>query len=716
MSKNNFYRNARLSVIATAFLVINSLPNILVADNNSNTPIQIDWSIDLRTDTKLFSDKKFGSIVNATPEGLLVTGVKNNPPIVTCTDVGLTVNGKWLTVRMKADSGLYGGFWFKNKSKEPVNAILLKYSFPIKADGNFHTYNVWLGDYYLTPRLSAHTVGEDPAKKGVFPGELYKIGLRKSEFKGEISEISVIPVYVDNGNGVVESISIADRPSGPVVLIAEYCGAAESVYRTGRSGVFGIRIRNAGGIPATGVKIKFKTDAGFVIDDKSIRCVPEMIPPDEELTIYFSGTAKEVSESMQFIATVSCNEGDAVTTKSTLFKVYPPYAGKVGEIPPPSPIKTKYKIGAWYFPDWAKLTQWTSVVSSFERRPAVGYYDESAVISADWAIKWAVEHGVNYFQILIWIDDKGNISLGSPFVSSFIKSHFIDYIKFNFCWENVGGTFMTKDAFAKAISNLAATYFIHPSYEKHDDGRIVMAIINADGFVKKNLKGNAEQAKEYMEEADRIVKAAGFPGIYWKGGGISDKNGKELRNVGFNAATTYNWPGVSAGAFPVRSCETYLGTATEVWNNYMPKNGFDIYLPVVTGFDHRGWKGARTPQWVFPEINKVLFTNHLHEVKARLDSLGKKDILIESWNEMGEGSCLGPYALIGFQLLEGLREVFAPGEKPRKIVEPKDVGVYVPEVPELWDWARYPHLDSKGAVVDMDYGVNIPKGSYPGQP
>lgn len=650
-----------------------------------------------------------GSELSISPKGIQVTGKDNNPPMATCSISEYKSEGKWLILKMKSDLGPYGGFWFSKKGnvKDPS---MTKYSFPIRSDNEIHTYNVWLGDYYLTPRLIKNQA-EELSMAG-FPGSPYKNVLKKTEFNGEITSISVIPTYAPNGKAVIESVSISDKPVGPPLLIAEYCGGAESVYRAGKPGVYGIRVRNAGGTPATGIKIRFLSNGELQVDRASVRCLPDTILPDESRSIYFYATGKRIIDLPVafFKVTVECNEGDDVEANTNPVKIYPSYSGKTGEIPLPNPIRTDYRIGAWYFPGWCDLTHWTSIVKTFERRPDPGFYDETSPLAADWNIKWAVDHGVNYFKVLVF-SNKGKVR--DQFIKSLIQSRFIKYMQFHLCWENRSSGAMTKDEFIEFISYLSKNYFKHPSYQRSEDGRVVMSFINTDVFVSKMANNDPGLAKEFLDIADSTVKSYGIPGICWDGGRVTKSNARKYVSMGIEITSYYNWIGTEV--FPASPVENYFKIGeNRIWNQ-IPFESMECRLPLVTGFDHRNWKGGRNPSWVYYGLNKQVFTDHLRKAKAELDSIGKKDLLIGCWNEWGEGSCLAPYALTGFSFLESVREVFAPGEAPRTIVTPKDVGIYVPEIPALWDWVSYPHLDPAGKIIELEYGVDIPANSYSGQ-
>ena len=74
-------------------------------------------------------------------------------------------------------------------------------------------------------------------------------------------------------------------------------------------------------------------------------------------------------------------------------------AGQTHYVPEPRPVTSDYLVGVHYFSGWKQGTHfgWQKVEPHPERKPLLGYYDEGDPEVADWEIKWALEHGINYF-------------------------------------------------------------------------------------------------------------------------------------------------------------------------------------------------------------------------------------------------------------------------------------------------------------------------------
>lgn len=109
------------------------------------------------------------------------------------------------------------------------------------------------------------------------------------------------------------------------LLVTEYCGPSDSIYRAGKPGVYEIRIKNAGETPATGIKIRFLSNGELLVDRKSVKSLPDTILPTESRTIYFNAVAKRVIDLpvASFKVTVECNEGVKVDALTKPVKIYP---------------------------------------------------------------------------------------------------------------------------------------------------------------------------------------------------------------------------------------------------------------------------------------------------------------------------------------------------------------------------------------------------------
>jgi hypothetical protein len=60
---------------------------------------------------------------------------------------------------------------------------------------------------------------------------------------------------------------------------------------------------------------------------------------------------------------------------------------------------------------------------------------------------------------------------------------------------------------------------------------------------------------------------------------------------------------------------------------------------------------------------------------------GRKLVLIEAWNEPGEGAAIEPHRQWGFAHLDAVRRVFSRAGGPHRDLTPADLGLAVPRAP-----------------------------------
>jgi hypothetical protein len=195
--------------------------------------------------------------------------------------------------------------------------------------------------------------------------------------------------------------------------------------------------------------------------------------------------------------------------------------------------------------------------------------------------------------------------------------------------------------------------------------------------------------------------------------------------------------------------ETLLDGYRRQWEHIHEQSPIPLCpLPVCGGWDSRPWHGdnnlvrfGRTPE---------LFRRHLLDARKFLEARqaiaprGKDEVhespsleesttirgtrgarpsnpaglvLIEAWNEWGEGSYIEPHKEFGFGYLDAIRSVFTDASAAHDDLTPADVGLGPYDVPAqtfqaAWDFAR----DDAGWNNTMDLaGVRTVAGALTGR-
>ena len=226
---------------------------------------------------------------------------------------------------------------------------------------------------------------------------------------GFMSPVTVYCSEVPGASAVVGYIQIDTQPTGPANLVVEFFGPAIAMTRVGVPNAWGIRVRNMGGITATGIALAFSSTEGLTVGTP--RGLAQTIPPDEDRTFFFDVTASSASNPLDMTTfkhlqvTVTCAQGDSnVVTGRAWVDPAAPSGLTTGTAPTAVAISRANKratIGLWNFQAWSAYDEHhsASICSTFERRSALGIYDQEDPAVCDWFIYWLAAHGVDYLNV-----------------------------------------------------------------------------------------------------------------------------------------------------------------------------------------------------------------------------------------------------------------------------------------------------------------------------
>ncbi len=358
-----------------------------------------------------------------------------------------------------------------------------------------------------------------------------------------------------------------------------------------------------------------------------------------------------------------------------------------GQLPAPRPVATgPYQVGAYYFPGWSSLDKWKVLDAFPGRMPLLGYYREGDPAVMDWQIKWAVEHGVSFFAF-DWYWDRGRRQLEHALHDGYLRARFRPFIKFCLLWANHNppGSSSEDDLIALA-DYWIAHYFRLPEYLRVDGKPVV--IVFSPPQLRADMGSDAVRAAFARMRAR--AEAAGLQGLFIIGAALEIPAGLfALVHEGYDAATGYNYP--EAGMADERALSAPYADAVDgyeqIWYGIAAQRIID-YAPVTEpGWDSRPWDGDRALVRTGRDPDK--FREMLRRARAFTDrhplAGGKKLILIESWNEYGEGAAIEPHREWGFAYLDAVRATFATEPRGHRDLTPGDLGLAVPQVrPGEW--------------------------------
>ncbi|MBQ2469314.1 MAG: glycoside hydrolase family 99-like domain-containing protein, partial [Clostridia bacterium] len=316
---------------------------------------------------------------------------------------------------------------------------------------------------------------------------------------------------------------------------------------------------------------------------------------------------------------------------------------------PAAPEDDGYTLGLnvcnlWYNGDHLG---WDCITPHDDVKPVLGFYDEGSPETADWEIKYLVEHGVD-FQAVCFYAQENNAPLTTrhnlQLDRGFKNAKYSDMMKYCLIWETV-------NAESPVDMNSWRTYYV-PYFIEHFfkdprymtiDNKLVFASFGAFMNDRGNGYWSDERKLEAEEYLNEEVRKLGFDGVlYISSGSI------------FDADYSY---GHGKKAYDPE----YMKEEIEISAARAEANG-QYYIPTLcVGFNNVGWDDVRAPliseedfrtisEWVRDEYGKE------HPVKEKWQ---ENLVWLSNWNEYGEGTYLMPSeAHIGFAYLDVLRDVF----------------------------------------------------------
>jgi hypothetical protein len=360
-------------------------------------------------------------------------------------------------------------------------------------------------------------------------------------------------------------------------------------------------------------------------------------------------------------------------------------------MPAPQPVDTgRYQIGAILCPLWNRPQAWNPIVAYPDRKPLLGWYDEGNPEVTDWEVKWAVDHGVSFFMVC-WYREKSNA--GQQPVRSFLEhwlteglpgSRYGQQCKFALLWENTNehasGVASEDDLLNNLLPYWIERYFRQPNYLRQD-GKPVLGIHGPKRLVQE--LGGEKAAAVAVEKMRAACRKAGFPGLVLLGDYCwrTDKNPHpQMKQIGLDYSFAYHWPTFAGAEFMPAGLkpdpQQLIGGQERCWRSEA-REALPNIVTVSMGWDSAPWGFACTrTQW---RLTPAQFRTLCQRAKALLDDrptddLAGRVILIDNWNEYGEGHYVFPTQQYRFRYLDAIREVFAPHAPAHTDIVPEDIG------------------------------------------
>ncbi len=293
---------------------------------------------------------------------------------------------------------------------------------------------------------------------------------------------------------------------------------------------------------------------------------------------------------------------------------------------------------------------WACITPYDENRPVLGYYDEGNPETADWEIKFMVEHGIDV-QAFCWYNDSVTGPVKEPrnryqLHDAYQHSKYEDYMKYCLILELASRPFNAEKFREHVVPYLFENYFLDENYFTLDN-KIVIDMFAANALAGSSYFGSVENAKKEMAYLDEVAKSYGFDGVIF----IANDDVQLLEKLGIGARAAYHWDSIG-----------YQFEATKNINEAANKVSNSVYqIPTISvGFNDLAWMGGRKPLMSVEDYDKSFewVKNEYIPKNAEKGTWQEKLVWLSTWNEYGEGTYISPSGLNEFGYLDVLRKHF----------------------------------------------------------
>jgi len=326
--------------------------------------------------------------------------------------------------------------------------------------------------------------------------------------------------------------------------------------------------------------------------------------------------------------------------------------------------QTLARVGAYYFDGWAgalDTPHFHGLVSGpYESREPLSGWQDNTACSVEQQLAWAHNSGIDFFVFDWYFKPEQNY--GEPLNTALQATHALA----NRHGMQFAILYVDADPFLVRSPDWAATidewmgYFTDPAYVLVN-GKPLFIVI--DMHAMRDAFGSSAAVVSAFDQLRAAAAAHGFPGVYIVGGfglpdGTSGQAGyfPELsiaQTDGYDAVTTYNYPYGPPAFDGMLPYSTLSDTGKWIWNQAAAKSPVPFVPIAMSGWDPRPWDERepltnymmwfdRTPEEVAAFVNDSI-TWAESNPKLRVEpSPTPPMVLIEAWNELGEGSFIVP--------------------------------------------------------------------------
>ncbi len=542
----------------------------------------------------------------------------------------------WLSLRMAVDHGRHATLLFATAGQSGLRSL----SFPIQADSREHTYNLDL--------------------------------LASPHWRDRVIALALRPSDDPTATARLHWLKVTATPQGEPELAISSLAIEEFPARANRPVTLAAIVENLGGTTVSNLSGTIRLAEEVQLLANPATSLPTLAPR-ETATLRWRIQADRPLESEAAVTIQALNAPPAIGTTHLQFTAIPKVPQR-DYVPEPKPARGPFEVGVYYFPGWQSAGQWQPIQRFPERRPVLGWYREGEPEVADWHIKWAVEHGITFF-IYDWYWSRGSRQLEHALHQGYFNARYRSLLKFCLLWanHNAPGSHSLEDC-REVTRFWIANYFNRPEHVTVE-GKPLLVIFAPQRLYEDLGAKNVPAALAAMRA--ECVRA-GLQGLYLVACVADAAQGREAAAAGFDGVTGYTWPhlGVPAGEFRAPFASILEGYRRN-WQHILDTAGIPLLPPLSGGWDSRPWHGENN--FIRYDRTPELFRQHLRDARQLLesrpnDSRLRNLLIVEAWNEWGEGAYIEPHREFGFGYLDAIRDALTETRGPHTDVTPMDIG------------------------------------------
>lgn len=332
-------------------------------------------------------------------------------------------------------------------------------------------------------------------------------------------------------------------------------------------------------------------------------------------------------------------------------------------------VASAVDVGVYYFPGWqSKSSYWNDLkglpgtrspnVPWPDRVPLLGYYAEEDIKVAEQHIEWASQYNVTFFAYDWYWDGKSTYL--NHAIDNFIKAPNNLKLKFSLLWANHSDVPKSLKEFDDMVDYWLKHYLVNPRYYRINEKPVIFIFSNSQ--LETDAKKFGWSASTLLKRANDLARSSGLPGIFFvatTNARPSDAVEDQLAVQGFSAYSGWNYVAAKDKS-QIADYQSMVDTYLDFYSAASGTKGTLPYIvPASPGWDSRPWQG--TSAVVRNDSTPAKFQKMLIGAKQLIDSnkTGVPNVvMIEAWNEFGEGAYIEPTKKWGFEYLKTIRDVF----------------------------------------------------------